>query len=51
MDNLLDVPAVVESEPNKRIEFITVGRLDSWRGFDLTIEAFAKAAEKIRIFI
>lgn len=46
VDNLLDIPAVVESEPNKRVEFITVGRLDPWRGFDLTIEAFAKAAEK-----
>lgn len=46
VDNLLDVPAVVESELSKRVEFITVGRLDPWRGFDLTIEAFAKAAEK-----
>lgn len=46
VDNLLEVPAVVESEPNKRVEFITVGKLDPWRGFDLTIEAFAKAAEK-----
>lgn len=46
VDNLLDIPAVVESASNKRVEFITVGRLDPWRGFDLTIEAFAKAAEK-----
>lgn len=51
VDNLLDIPAVVESASNKRVEFITVGRLDPWRGFDLTIEAFAKAAEKMRIFI
>lgn len=46
VDNLLDIPAVVESASNKRVEFITVGRLDPWRGFDLTIEAFAKAAER-----
>ncbi len=27
-------------------EFITVGRLDPWRGFDLTIEAFAEAVKE-----
>lgn len=31
---------------NKTVEFITVGRLDAWRGFDLVIEAFARATEK-----
>lgn len=46
VDNLLEAPAITESAPEKRVEFITVGRLDPWRGFDLTIEAFAKAAEK-----
>lgn len=46
VDNLLNVPAVVECDPKKRVEFITVGRLDPWRGFDLTIEAFAKATAK-----
>lgn len=46
VDNLSDAPAITEYEPNKRIEFITVGRLDPWRGFDLVIEAFAKAVEK-----
>lgn len=46
VDNLLDAPAITECEPNKRVEFITVGRLDPWRGFDLAIEAFAKVAEK-----
>lgn len=46
VDNLLEAPAVEESTPEKRVEFITVGRLDPWRGFDLAIEAFAKTAEK-----
>lgn len=46
VDNLLDAPVIMESAPEKRVEFITVGRLDPWRGFDLVIEAFAKAAEK-----
>jgi len=27
------------------VEFITVGRLDAWRGFDLVIESFARAAK------
>ena len=35
--------------PNKknddRIEFITIGRLDAWRGFDLVIESFARTAK------
>ena len=31
----------------KGVEFITVGRLDAWRGFDLVIESFAKAAERL----
>lgn len=28
------------------VEFITVGHLDAWRGFDIVIESFAKAAQK-----
>lgn len=28
------------------LRFITVGRLDAWRGFDLAIEAFAKIAQE-----
>ena len=39
-------PAITEtgSKESDVIEFITVGRLDAWRGFDLAIEAFARAA-------
>ena len=33
------------NNPNDKIEFITVGRLDAWRGFDLVIESFARAAK------
>lgn len=32
------------SKTGKVTEFLSVGRLDPWRGFDITIEAFAKAA-------
>ena len=31
---------------NDIIEFITIGHLDAWRGFDLTIEAMAKAIKE-----
>lgn len=31
-------------QDNGTIEYITVGRLDAWRGFDLVIESFARAA-------
>ena len=34
----------VAKRGNGTIEYITVGRLDAWRGFDLVIESFARAA-------
>ena len=36
--------AVTANKELDTIEFITVGRLDAWRGFDLVIESFAHAA-------
>ncbi len=41
-----DIPKVVKAAPNKIVEYITVGRLQPWRGFDLTIESFAQALKK-----
>ena len=38
----------ISGNESNRVEFITVGRLDAWRGFDLVIEAFARAAKKNR---
>lgn len=46
VDKRLEVPFVEESDAGKCMEFVTVGRLDPWRGFDLTIEAFAKAIRR-----
>lgn len=37
--------AASERKTSDCVEFITVGRLDAWRGFDLAIEGFAKAAQ------
>jgi glycosyltransferase involved in cell wall biosynthesis len=34
-----------DSKDNNTVEFVTVGRLDAWRGFDLVIESFARAAK------
>ena len=41
-----DVAKAIEEKAacNDKIEYITVGRLDAWRGFDLVIESFARAA-------
>lgn len=36
--------AVTANKELDTIEFITVGRLDAWRGFDLVIESFARIA-------
>ena len=36
----------VANGTKNRIDFITVGRLDAWRGFDLVIESFARVAAK-----
>lgn len=38
--------ANADSKDNCAIEFITVGRLDAWRGFDLVIESFARLAKE-----
>lgn len=43
VDEMLAAPIVPSDDPNRDVEFITVGRLDPWRGFDLVIEAFAEA--------
>ena len=40
--------ADVNSKKDDKIEFITVGRLDAWRGFDLVIESFARVAKENR---
>ena len=38
------IQAPGHNEANGRVNLITVGRLDAWRGFDLCIEALAEAA-------
>ena len=40
--------ADVNSKKDDMVEFITVGRLDAWRGFDLVIESFARVAKTNR---
>lgn len=34
------------TKKDERVEYLSVGRLDSWRGFDLCIEAFAIAVKE-----
>jgi glycosyltransferase involved in cell wall biosynthesis len=41
-----NIPKVMEATSNKVVEYITVGRLQPWRGFDLTIEAFTQALKQ-----
>ena len=38
--------ANADSKANSAVKFITVGRLDAWRGFDLVIESFARVAKE-----
>ncbi len=45
VEKLQQAVAAQDREHNV-VEYITVGRLDAWRGFDLAIEAFAKAAKE-----
>lgn len=40
------IVANADSKNNRAVEFITVGRLDAWRGFDLVIESFARLAKE-----
>ena len=40
------IVANADSKANSAVEFITVGRLDAWRGFDLVIESFARVAKE-----
>ena len=42
----LQQAVVAQGREHNAVEYITVGRLDAWRGFDLIIEAFAKAAKE-----
>lgn len=37
---------VSSSESSEKTNFVAVGRLDAWRGFDILIEAFAKSIKK-----
>lgn len=39
-------PATSKEKSNGIMEYITVGRLDAWRGFDLVIESFARLAKE-----
>lgn len=42
----IEFEAVENTQEQKVLKFITVGKLDAWRGFDLLIEAFDLAVRK-----
>lgn len=46
VDSMLGASDVKLSDLDKVVEYLTVGRLDPWRGFDLIVEAFALAVKK-----
>lgn len=46
VDRLPEQEEMMPARTDGRTEFLTVGRLDPWRGFDLTVEAFALAARQ-----
>lgn len=46
VDTKQNAATEIISQASERTEFVTVGRLDAWRGFDLVIEAMALAAKQ-----
>ena len=47
-ENPTAITKSTNGKDNDIVEFITVGRLDAWRGFDLVIESFARVAKTNR---
>lgn len=45
-ENPTAITKSTNGKDNGIVEFITVGRLDAWRGFDLVIESFARVAKE-----
>ena len=45
-ENPTAITKSTNGKDNGIVEFITVGRLDAWRGFDLVIESFARTAKE-----
>ncbi len=44
--DLFDTSKYISAQKDNTTRYLAVGRLDSWRGFDLMIEAFAKALKQ-----